>query len=277
MAKKAKKRKPQMPPLSFADKAIYAAAALLLCAAYFALGIVFFYLRDRIAFSDDTVIAATESLAVGWFFVPWLIFFLITFIPFVSAYESRRPIFGRKGLRYGPPTYPKVYPLFMKNKPREQKGKGRIAILLLLVLLIGLIPLPWSLCARSCLRCDGSVVKYNGFNRQSREWRPEDFSEIRIETFRFRYTTGKHIRSYHWGVQMVLRTSEGKQYKFDHGDFRGDVSAEDRYWLEAMLDIKRYYDPHIISCSGIENLSHVIANRTLSPEETEMLYQLFGQ
>lgn len=281
MARKSKKRLHQMPPLSFADKLIYWAIFALLCVAYLVLLLGPLYLRHKIAFSDTAVIAAEDNASTGWLIVPWMTFFLMTFILWQQPYQKRIPIFGRRNFKYGPPTWPKIYPIFMKNKPlvwvseRKKKERKQIAVILLVVLLVSFIPFPWSLYGRDCLFYDGSIVQYNMFNGQTHEFSSGDIADIEIETFR--YSTGRYNTNQHWGVQMVFKTDSGKKYTFEHRDFRSDTNAKTLYWLEGMLAVKKRYDPSIIHYDGLENLDRVIADRDLSQEEVQMLYQLLGR
>lgn len=281
MARKAKKRLHQMPPLAFADKLIYWAVFVALCVAYCVLLLGPLYLRHKIAFSDVGVIAVEDNASTWWLIVPWMTFFLMTFILWLQPYQKRIPIFGRKNFKYGPPAWPKVYPLFMKNKPpvwvseRKKKERKQIAIILLVVLLVSFIPFPWSLYGRDCLFYDGSIVQYNMFNGPIHEFATGDIEDIEIETFR--YSTGRYNTKQHWGVQMVFKTDSGKKCTFEHRDFRSDTNIETIYWLEWMLTVKKRYDPSIIHYDGLENLDRVIADRNLSQVEVQMLYQLFGQ
>lgn len=80
MARKAKKRIHQMPPLSFVDKLIYWAIFALLCVACFVLLFGPLYWRHIIAFSDTAVIAVDDNASTWWLIVPWMTFFLMTFI-----------------------------------------------------------------------------------------------------------------------------------------------------------------------------------------------------
>lgn len=268
----------KMPPLSFLDKTIYWSIFLLLCAAYVALLFGPLQLRHRIAFSDEAVIAAADHFSAWWLGIPWLTFFLMTFILWLQPYQNRTPIFGKRNFKYGPPAWPKVYPLFMKNKPpvwvSENKKKERrsFAIFLLVVLLVSFIPLSWSLYGRDCLRYDGSIVQYNMFNRQVEEFSPGDIEEVTVDMFR--YSTGKHIRTTHWGVQLIMRTDSGKKYSFDHREFDNDGS---RRYLPEMVKVISRYDPAIIRYEDAENLHKFIADKDLNQEELQLLYQLFGQ
>lgn len=280
MAKKSKKRL-KMPPLSLPDKLIYWALLLVLIASYISLLAIPLWLRHRIAYADEMVIASEGSVSVLWLALPWMTFFLMTMIPWMDAYQSRRPIFGLRNFRYGPPNSPKVYPLFMKNKPcvyvspRRKKNRRLIAVILLMVLFLSFIPLPWSLYGRTSLHSSGQIVQYSMFNRQIREFTAGDMADIRVETFR--YSTGKYYRTTHWGVRLVFTTDSGRQYSFDHRDFREDGHAEVAGWLSAMVRLLGRYNPAVIHVEGIENLEQVIADRALSQQEAQLLYRLFGQ
>ena len=281
MARKAKKRMHKMPPLSFVDKLIYWIIFLLLAAAYLLLMFGPIHLRQKIAFSDEMVLATEDHVSSLWLIVPWMTFFLMTFILWNQPYQDRRPIFGLKNFKYGPPAWPKVYPLFMKNKPhvwvseRKKTERKQIAVVLLVVLLLSFIPFPWSLYGRDCLLHDGGIVEYSMFNRQTGNFSSGEIKEIEIGTYR--YSTGKHVRTTHWGVRMVFFTNSGEKYVFDNRDFRREDESEIRYWLEAMLAVKGRYDPGIIHYEGLDDLSQVIYDRNLNQAETELLYRLFGQ
>lgn len=277
MAKKKKKRQ-QMPPLSTLDKLIYWVILLLLGIMYLVLLLGPLYLRDQIAFEDSMVIAKTDNASVFWLAVPWLTFFLTTFILWWNTYQDRRPIFGRRNFKYGPPAWPKIYPLFMKNKPyvwiseREKKNRQMTALVLTIILLISFIPFPWALYGRDCLYSDGSIAQYSMFNKQT-EFISGPIDSAELETYR--YSTGKYHKTTHWGVQLILTADSGREYVFKYSDFRNDVQTGTPYWLSAMLLLKRRYDPEIIAYNGTENLEKVIADRGLSYVESQMLYALF--
>lgn len=281
MVRKAKKRMHQMPPLSFGDKLIYWSGFLLLFVSYFILMLGPVYWRYQIAFSDSEVVAALDHASILWLIVPWMTFFLMSFILWLQPYQNRIPIFGRRNFKYGPPAWPKIYPLFMKNKPyvwvsdRKKNGKKQTAVILLVVLLISFIPFPWSLYGRDCLLHNGSIVQYNMFNRQTHEFESGEISEVKVETYR--YFTGKYTKTRHYGVRMIFETDSGKRYTFEDREFRRDHSSESLYWLDRMLTVKKRFDPAMIHYDETENLSLVIADKGLSQEETRMLYQLFAQ
>lgn len=133
MARKAKKKIHQMPPLSFVDKLIYWTVMALQVVFFLALMFGALLLREKIAFSDETVVAASEHISLWWMIVPSFSL-LIVVIPWGRWYQDRRPLFGRRNFKYGPPAWPRVYPLFMKNKPpvwvSERKKKEKNELLL---------------------------------------------------------------------------------------------------------------------------------------------------
>ena len=279
MARKAKKKMHKMPPLSFWDKLIYWGIFVVLCVAYVALLFGPIQLRHKIAFSDEAVIAAADHFSAFWLFRPWLTFFLLSFILWLQPYQNRTPIFGKKGFKYGPPAWSKVYPLFMKNKPpvwvseNAKKQRKSFAIFLLVVLLVSFIPLPWSLYGRDCLRYDGSIVEYDMFNQQVREFSSGNMDEVTVDLFRYD-TEGKYHKTHHWGVQLKMQTGSGKRYSFDHREFDNNGT---RFYLSQLASVISRYDPEIIRYEDVENLDKFIADKGLSEEEIQLLYQLFGQ
>lgn len=282
MAKKTKKQKKKMPPLSAVDKLIYGMIFLLLCAVYFVLLFGPLQLRHKTAFADSAVVALDDVAGSAWLLIiPWLTFFLMSFILWQQAYQERKPIFGKKNFQYGPPSWPKVYPLFMKNKPpvwvgeRKKKQKRQVAILLVVILLLSFIPLPLTIYGRQCLREDGSVVTYNVLNRQMQEVVADAVSEVKLETYRYRI--GKHSWEKNWGVQVVLETDSGERYQFRHVEFRSDVSGEGNSWLDYMLCVKDSYSMARVTYNGMENLEQVVYDQALDQVQTQKLYRLFGR
>lgn len=279
MARKAKKRIHKMPPLSFADKLIYWAIFIILCAFSVVLIFLPLFLRNKIAFADEMVLAKEDNISMIWMLVPWMTFFLLTFILWYIAYQDRKPIFGKRNFKYGPPAWPKVYPLFMKNKPyvwvskKTIEDRKEIAVILLAILLISFIPFPWSLYGRDCLRSDGSIHQYNMFNSCVKDFSSGQIAEVEFETYDHR--VGKNSVRRTWDVQVTLTTDSGKQYTFDYSEFRKSTKGQPPYWLTAMLRLKSRYNPEIITYTGQEGLENVISDNKLTDTEAQMLYQLF--
>ena len=274
MARKAKKKLHRMPPLSFVDKLIYWLIMALLIATYFALPMGVFLLRDRIAYQDTTVVAKYDHGSLLWLLVPWMTYFLMTFLLWIQPYQDRKPIFGLRNFKYGPPAFPKVYPLFMKNKPavyiseRKKNEKRGIALLLVVILLVSFIPLPWSLYGRTCLHSDGSMVRYNIFNQVTKEFSAGDVESVEVKAYHAKQ--GKHSRV--WTVQIKFTTEHGRSFSYQMRDFRGNNSET----LSSMLQVKGRYHPSVITYVGTEHLGSVIADHKLSPQAQTMLYELFN-
>ena len=274
MPRKAKKKMHRMPPLSIVDKIIYWTAFVLLWVIFFAMSIGTIYLRKVIAFADESVAASYEHISFIWAVFSSLTFSLTTLIVWFLLYEARRPIFGKRNFKYGPPGWPKVYPLFMKNKPhvfvseREKKNRRVIAAILVAVLLLGLILWPLSLCGRTCLHSDGSITQYNMFNKQVEAYSAHQIEEVELETYRRK--SGKH-GPWYWTVQMKIYTEDGEKHTFRSLDFRGDA-----HWTAEMLAVKNQFDPRIICYEDEGKLKKVIEDQNLSPAEAIMLYELFG-
>lgn len=270
-----------MPKLSVVDQLIYWSMFAVLCAAWFGLGFLPIVLGKRIAFADEMVTAYKEHASQLWMLVPWMTFFLMTFLLWHDPYEKRQPIFGRKNFKYGPPAWPRVYPLFMKDKPKywvspkQQKNKRALAIFLVIVLLLSFIPLPWSLYGRDCLHTDGSIHIYNMFNVQTREYDTSEIESVRFEIY-LHSTGGRYSRRWIWDVGVELVTESGKTYFFGNEDFRYEKDSEVLCWLPAMLQLKARFDPAIVTYSGTANLGNVAEEFTMNPREIDLLRQLFG-
>ena len=275
--RKAKKKLHRMPKLSLLDQIVYWSGLILLCATYFALSFIPVILRNRIAFSDDAVVAVSEHASVIWAVLPCLTFFMVTFIPWTVFYGDRRPIFGLKNFKYGPPAWPKIYPLFMKNKPyvwgseRKQKEKKHTILILVILLLISFIPFPWSIYGRDCLMADGSIRQYSMFNNRKDDFSIHEIDNVEFSTYT--YFTGKYNRTIHWDVQVTLEVSSGAKYTFQSKDFRRDHGS--RFWLTEMLRLKNLFDPSMILYRQTEDLKQVVWDYELSNEEELLLYQLF--
>jgi len=281
MAKKAKKKMHQMPKLSILDQLIYWTIFVLLAFLWVGVILAHIFLRKHIAFVSEMVIATEDKASYLWVMVPWMTFFLITFILWVIPYQDRKPIFGLRNFKYGPPAWPKVYPVFMKNKPyvwvseKQKKGRKWMALILLLVFLISMIPYPLSLYGRECLLSDGSIEQYNMFNAKVREYTSGQIAAVDFEVYR--HGTGRTSVRKAWDVRVTLTTDTGRDYTFEYRDFRDAFDGEPRNWLAYMLQLKDRYIPDIITYTGADNLSNVIGSKTNWHEtEVQMLYQLFG-
>jgi hypothetical protein len=150
-----------------------------------------------------------------------------------------------------------------------------MAAVILLMVAVCLIPFLWSLYGRDCLKDDGTIVEYSMFNTVSKRFSPGQIQSVTIEAFG--YNTGRYGQNKHYGVRLVLLTESGKQYVFDHRDFRDDRPGQISYWLSAMTKLKTSYDPSIVRIEESDYLQAVIIDRGLSDDEKTLLLQLFTQ
>lgn len=177
MPRKAKKRVHPMPKLGWADQLLYW-VAIIACFAGAVVSVFFpLYYREALAKTNSEMIAYTEgtgSLHFVWLF---LLLFFVGLVICAGPYQHRLPVFGRKDIRYGPPAYPRVYPLLVKNKPKHwespkaQARKKKLTWIGISALLASLLfcaaIYPRCLCGRYELLSDGTVTVYDADNRQT--------------------------------------------------------------------------------------------------------------
>ena len=113
MAKRRKKhQRPQTPPLSWVDKAIYFVLVLLLLAGMILSIALMDALRAKIAYREPTVLAFRGRLAYLWLFPFFAHLVLGCAIPLTVAHEAGQPIFGNKRIAYGERPWQKdLFPL----------------------------------------------------------------------------------------------------------------------------------------------------------------------
>lgn len=271
-----------MPPLSLLDKTIYGSLSicgfLLVCLLIITPVLYGLY----IPFVDEQVIAYQNRENYG-FALPFLFYIIVTIASLLgSAYSSRLPIFGKRGIRYGPPEYPPVYPIFMKKRPykwvsEKKKKSKRITVWMWLVgcvICLALYPLSFS--GRICLTQDGSVQVYNAFNQIKEEYHPEQIESVTFDTYLqsnhyLRRSISYYFRDRDWKCYVNITVLGGKEYSFVQGNFRYPMDP-----LESMMQLKAQYPPEILRFEGIEHLERVAADHNYTKEETQMLYELFG-
>lgn len=272
MPRKAKKYIHPMPKLSLIDHLIYWTLFLFLIGSF--LFVVFFpeYTRNTAAYTDPLVVANQETLSILWMFVPSCTWFSVGVYYFIIPYIKRIPIFGRRNFQYGPPAWPRVYPLFMKNKPKirvsqyDRNKKKTIACWAAGLVLLGLLTFPLCFFGRECLRSDGSITQYGVFNQQTYGFSSEDITSVVIQT-------GKKRSGYTIGIELTTKT--GKTYLFRNNTFRQTFGGDLPQVIKTMLEIKSQYDPQIISYKGTHRLGLVAWDYGLDKDSAALLYQLF--
>ena len=278
MAKKKKKKYHAMPKLSFVDHCVY---WLILAVALIPSGLcvyMTFFLRNRVAFADAAVAAARAHASVGWFLPGFCWSYGMALGLWCVKYTGRYPIFGRRGVKYGPPAYPKIYPVFMKNKPkvwvseRAKESKRMSALILAAVTVVFLLLASLSISGRDVLYEDGRLAEYNMFGVCTEEV-DKPFVE-KVEFGVHKESSGKAGRVY-YSVDMTLWTADGEKYYFEESDFRRTKDTEIRYWIIAMLNIKEAY-PGKVTCEDGAKVDRVLARSLWSDEERALIRELFG-
>ena len=254
MAEKAKKQLHPMPKLGFSDQCLYWLAMILTGGGGFAVMIASILLQKKIAFADEGVVA----FAAG-------------------PYQARRPIFGRKGVKYGPPAYPRIYPLLMKDKPKfwvspkkqamDRKLRRIMAVIAVITLLLSLTAFRRSLYGREVLYQDGTVAVYSPGNRETEHYRWGEISAVELDTY---YHRNRKSFTGSWSVVMRVRFSDGRDCHFTAAGFEGDWTET----LNAMLALKAQYG-RLLTISGTEHLTEVIYDRDLTDAQAELLFLLF--
>ena len=281
MAKKTKKEYPHKSNLPKADKVVYWILFILACIIPLVLLFGLLMFRTHIAFSDSNVAAARDRVSLLLAMPLFLAIFLGMVIPCYICYEKDKPIFGRKGQAAKPAFAPKKpfcteqsNPEYLARKAKKLKKEEAekrtqrwkkillyavLGILALMILFAGSL----SLYGRDTLQKDGGFKRYNAFNSVSREYSPKDVACVELYCG---LESGGSTSE--WAVFMKFTYTDGKKHRFSSGDFHGD-------WLLKMTALKEQFDPSVVNCSDINELSNVIWDRDLDDEETTMLYALF--
>jgi len=275
MATKAKKKIHPMPKLGWQDLLLYWAAMILMGG--FSLGSHFLvlFLQDSIAFSDPKVIARTVGNGNLYYFLI-SIWCLAAFVLITGPYESRYPIAGRSDIQYGPPAYPPIYPLLMRNKPKsrvspkEAQKKKRVrwtvAAVLVITFLVSAAVFPLSLYGRTVLNEDGTVTVYDTRNREVHHYTTAEIMSVELGTY---YSSGRYSGS--WHLHFIITTSDSETYKFAAHSFAGT----DLQQLQTMLHVKEKTYANQCSVSGLENMQNVIQDQYRREAERLLVYQLF--
>ncbi len=277
MARKAKKKIHPMPKLGWKDQVLY--WTMMISTGVGELFCLFFpiYYRDKLTASNPQALSWCDD---GWFLHSlWLSFwlFIICILIITMLYQKRIPVFGRTDIRYGPPAYPRVYPLFMKDKPKhwqsektkaKSTARKRIIISVLVISFLFCAALyPLSLAGRFELLNDGTVVVFDSNNRQKTHYAISDIDEVRLDTGK---TSGGRYGSGSWYARVTIQFSDGEHCRFSIRSFADN-------WTDAIhitQALKENYGS-IFYIEGTEDLWKVVLDTDMTSAEVELLYQLF--
>lgn len=276
MAKK-KKTRPQMPPLSRLDKGIYYGLPFVLLFLSIFLSPVLPVYFGTIRYSDPCILAYVPSGTPGIFFPGLLLGLLITY-PLEKAMLRKQPIFGRRGIDYGPPHYKAIYPLFYKNKPiskeppeklrqtRRKKGLFCLAAAILVTTML------LSIAPGASLKSDGSVTVYTSFAQIEKTYHTEDVRQITVSIHRKNSRRGSSRR---WYLNIRFVLADGSSQSFSSDDFRPIPGNAYNSTIAGMLQLKALFDSSIISYADTQYLPNLAEEMELTAEETAVLYALF--
>ena len=283
--KKKRRQRKSMPPLSLLDKCIYWLLGVLMTAALVGLLWGWYIWRERVQFGDEQVVCIATHWSMLWVAVPMFCLPCTALGLWCGLYYGGQPIFGIPGFRYGPP-YPRIYPLFMKNrpkpKPRERRGMRTLAAILvgvnLVCVAIGLL----SIQGRDSLYRDGSVREVNMFGGISGEYSARDAEQVVLAVYS--YKSGRSSSSLfrsgreRWSVRLELQMTDGERFEFNPGGFRGDEEpGEVRTWLRELELVLGQYPAQSIHRVNTQDLDRAVRDLELNEAEIAVLMRLFGQ
>jgi hypothetical protein len=273
--KKRSKKKPTAPPLSRLDKAIYKIGYAVIAFFSILLFVSIFSLFEKTALSDEFVMASSASMMPMVF--PFVIYVILSVLFFWNgAHTSRKPIFGDPNVIYGKESYQTVYPLFSKERkkqwirPSAEKHRRKMRILWLSGLLFCLFLACFSMFGRVSLMQNGDITIYNAVGRETELYSVRDVDELEIRAECIIRRGRRHGRRKNWRICFEFTMTDGCDHEFNVGDFRSREEA-----FEHMLKMKNLIESRKITITGVENLEKVIDDHNYTPEEIELLYELF--
>lgn len=275
MATRAKKKIHPMPKLGWKDMLLYWSAMVLTC------GLAFSFLfvgaiQEKIAFSDPAVLASGAG-AGNLLFIFLMLWGLFAFVLLLAGPYSRRiPVFGNDAVSYGPPAYPRIYPVFMKNKPRfwvspkelrrKKKLKCLITAVILGTFLVSAVSFPFSFYGRTVLRDDGSITVYNTVNKEVADYSGAQITDVELGI----YSTHTKGGGTHWHIEFTMTTADGKTHRFPEHAFAGTQLQQ----LQEMLRVKESLFSGQVRITDTDKFRKVLAVFS-RPEERALLYRLF--
>ena len=286
MSKGKKKRRNQprkMPPLSLLDKCIYWLLGVLMTAVLVGLFRGWYLWRERVQFGDEQIVCIATHWSMLWVAVPMFSLPCTAVGLWCGWYYGGQPIFGIPGFRYGPP-YPRIYPLFMKDrpkpKPRERRGTRTFAAFIVGVNLVCVAFGLLSIQGRDSLYRDGSVRQVNMFGGISGEYSARDAEQVVLEVYSYKYSGSSRLFGSgreRWSVRLELQMTDGERFEFNPGGVRPDEqTGEVRVWFRELETLLEQYPAQCIERANAQDLDRAIRDMKLNEAETALLLELFG-
>lgn len=275
MAKKKKKERKnnKMPPLHWVDKLIYLVTIAILIGILVFLSLFPFLGADNIIFRENHFVIAIQENTSLWF-LPACFMLLIFIAMLCDAYKSRYPIFGIPNFIYGPSKYPRIYPLFAKEKPKKKHMPLWFWLTSIALVLALLAIYPLCIYGGERLHQDGTIHKYNALNKEIAEYGTEEITHVQI--FVQKYTSSSHRNKLgflfpHYRIAMSLTTVDGKTRTYSSNEFHGSTRTE---WLQQMLQLKQCYPSDIITYDTTY-MQKMWDDKEFSEEEIQLINRLF--
>lgn len=265
----------EMPELSRLDKVIYWCLGLLLFAGLVGLIVLWMHTATRIHFSVEDVVAVRSRMSFLLAFPAFFSLFATALGLWCWGYNGRYPIFGIPGFLYGPPL-PRIYPLFMKNRPKrkpgERRGRLRFAAFIAAVNLVCLALVPLSFEGRDSWYADGRVEQISIFGTVETEYDVRDTEAVLLSVYSY---TNRNSIVRHWAVRVELVMADGRRFDYPTGSFRFDDGSQVRPWIRDLQQVLSRYPEQIIAVEGAADLEQVIAEDGLNEQEEQILRTLF--
>lgn len=262
-----------MPKLGWQDRLLY--TLLIVVSFGGAVGCLVFSRINRYRLLSANALTYMDDVS---FMYGLLLFFFLLIVGTIIVFgpcRKRIPVFGRKDVRYGPPAYPRVFPLLMKNKPQYWESANKIKkrkirkIILTVFLICSFLPSTFlysrSICGRYELMTDGSVKVFDYKNRESEHYESQQIQSVCVSIFS---SGGRRGVSYRLGMFVTL--PDGKNYLFNIEKFGNDWNSA----LRQALSLKDRYGA-AFSTEGADDFWKFFLYNNLTPEKKELLYQLF--
>ena len=267
--KKKKQRRPQVPALSWGDKAIYNALAALSTVMGFVALFLFVRLQGRMT-AEPGVLAVSDNPLGGFVLFAYVFSHVGVFL---ELKRHKVHLFGRRDITYGPPKWKEAYPIFRKHPKVSRKPEELRKLRLEWIGYLAGWAVVLAICCmtffpRQVWMMDGSVKVYDRANQLTAQYAHGDVEQLRFET-----TWNKHGKwRYSAELRVRIRMEDGTEVLFSDQELGLSETT-----LEAMVELKESLPEGIVS-----HLIHadyppeaVIRDNDCSPEEAALLRKLF--
>ncbi len=269
------KRRTKKEPLSLLDKSIYIFLEILSFSLLLIIGISFgITIPMKIAFSNEMVVAASNSAAIICA-MPMMLVLPITINIIASAgMQKKQPIFGNKNFKASllNPVI-RTTPLFSKEFRKElsistkRKIKKYASIAVALILLATII-LPFGFHPRTVLDKNNDFSTYNTFNKKTHTCNINDAEKLIID---IKYSSGGRRSSPSYSIQLLFVFPD-KTYNFNFSAF---YEMNDEETLKYMLKLKSMFGKDRYEITNAEDISRLIYDKHYNSYETSLIYDLF--